>query len=375
MYVASYEERLKKKMSSLRWENLHIDPILFLLLLSLVFVGLVILYSATDQSLGEVSKQALRFGLGFFIMLLLAQISPKTYQAITPTLFGITVFLLIMVLLIGHSGHGAQRWLNLGLFHFQPSELAKLTVPMMIAWFMHEKVLPPSFKNIAIALILLIIPVLLTAKQPDLGTAIVIMLSGVFVIILGGISWKLIISAGLSMAAAIPVLWHFLHPYQKQRILTFLNPERDPLGAGYHIIQSKIAIGSGGFAGKGYLMGTQSHLQFLPTHTTDFIFSVAAEEWGFVGSFLLIVLFTAIFARCLYICFEGQNTFARLWIGSLSLTFFVSMFINIGMVSGILPVVGIPLPMISYGGTSLVSLLASFGIIMSIHTHKRLLSS
>jgi rod shape determining protein RodA len=251
----------------------------------------------------------------------------------------------------------------------------KLAMPMMLSWYLDDKTLPPTASVLLACSALLAIPVLLTAKQPDLGTAIIIAASGVFVILLSGISWRLI--AGISTLAALstPILWHFMHAYQKERVMTFLNPESDPLGSGYHIIQSKIAIGSGGLFGKGWLNGTQAHLKFLPEHTTDFIFAVGAEEFGFIGAVILILVFLGILSRCLYISSQAQSTFSRLLTGSLCLTFFISVFINIGMVAGILPVVGIPLPFISYGGTSLVSIMAGFGIIMSVQTHKKLLSS
>ena len=372
---SSYEEEIKKKITSIRWKTLHIDPLLFFLLLILLTLGLFILYSASDQSMLTVKKQLMNIGLGFCVLLLFAQIPPYQYQKWTPWVYGLGIFLLILVLLIGKSGQGAQRWLSLGGFRFQPSELIKLATPMMLAWYFHDKVLPPKIKFVAISLILIGMPALLTAKQPDLGTGIIIAVSGLLVIFLANISSKLIALAAFAFSVTTPILWHFLHTYQKQRVLTFLNPERDPLGAGYHVIQSKIAIGSGGFLGKGWLLGTQSHLEFLPAHTTDFIFSVAAEEFGYVGVLILMTVFLVILGRCLYISLQAQTTYTRLLAGSLSLTFFLSMFINIGMVVGILPVVGVPLPLVSYGGTSIVSLMGGFGILMSIATHKKLLTS
>lgn len=305
-------------------------------------------------------------------MFILAQIPPNKYRIWAPWFFGLSVVLLAIVLVAGQVDMGARRWLNLEIFRFQPSELMKIAMPMMLAWYFADKPLPPTYRVLAIAAILMLIPVLLIAKQPDLGTAILILLSGCCVILLAGISWRMIAGLFAMALAAMPVLWHFMHAYQKQRVLTFLNPQRDPLGAGYHIIQSKIAIGSGGIFGEGWLHGTQSHLQFLPEHATDFIFAVFSEEFGLVGTVALLGLYLFMVGRCLMIAKQAQDTFTRLLAGSLGLTFFFSIFINIGMVTGILPVVGLPLPLISYGGTAIVTVLASFGVIMSIHSHRNL---
>jgi len=319
------------------------------------------------------TRQLSRLGLAFLTMLVFAQIPPHKYKAWTPGLFGVGVLLLLAVLLIGKIGNGAQRWLDLGVFRFQPSEMMKLAVPMMVAWFLSFKTLPPNAKVLALASVLILIPAFLTAKQPDLGTGLLIAISGGSVLLFAGIGWRIISGLFASAAVGAPILWHFMHQYQKQRVLTFLNPERDPLGHGYHIIQSKIAIGSGGIFGKGWLNGTQSHLHFLPEHATDFIFSVCGEEFGLFGCTLLILLYLAIVARILYIASQAQDSYTRLLASSLALTFFLSVFVNVGMVTGILPVVGLPLPLISYGGTSMVTLMASFGILMSIQTHRRLL--
>lgn len=371
----SYENRIKRKLSSLGWSKLHIDPILFLALLAVSLIGIFILYSASSKSLITIEKEAIRLALGFSILFVCAQIPLKRYQEWAPWFFEFTLLLLLLVLVIGKSDHGARRWLSLGFFRFQPSEFMKLAMPMMLAWYLDDKTLPPSKNNLLICCLILSIPLLATVKQPDLGTAIIIAFSGLFVILLAGIGGRLIASLMALAALCAPILWHFMHTYQRERVLTFLNPERDPLGSGYHIIQSKIAIGSGGLLGKGWLNGTQAHLKFLPEHTTDFIFAVSAEELGLIGSIIIILLFLGILSRCLYISSQAQNTFSRLLTGSLSLTFFISVFINMGMVVGILPVVGIPLPLISYGGTSIVSMMAGFGIMMSVHTHKKLLSS
>jgi rod shape determining protein RodA len=354
---------------------LHIDwPLLFSLLL-LVAVGLVILYSASDQDLSAISRQGIRIGIAFLAMWVLAQIPPVKYQTWAPWLFFAGIALLLAVLLMGVIGKGAQRWLNLWIFQFQPSEIMKIAVPMMLAWYLQDKPLPPAPRTWLPLATIIIIPALLIAKQPDLGTALLITAAGFSVVILAGLSGWLLLGISLLGAAAAPLAWHFMHNYQRQRVLTFLNPERDPLGTGYHIIQSKIAIGSGGFFGKGWLNGTQSHLQFLPEHATDFIFAVCGEEFGFIGGVILLILYLIVVARGLYISIHAQDTFSRLLAGGLTLTLFISAFVNMGMVSGILPVVGVPLPFVSYGGTSFVTLIASFGMLMSIHTHRKLLGS
>lgn len=357
------------------WVRLHIDLPLFLLLMLLILVGLFVLYSAGNQSISLVVQQSIRFALGLIVMIILAQIPPRYYYAWSPWLFVFGLFLLLAVLAVGHIEKGGQRWLAFGSFRFQPSELMKLAMPMMLAWFLNEKTLPPRLWALAICALLMIIPAALIIKQPDLGTAIMIIISGLCVILLAGISWRIVFSFLFLGTLSVPVIWRFMHGYQKQRLITFFKPQDDPLGSGYHIIQSKIAIGSGGIFGKGWLNGTQSHLQFLPEHATDFIFAVVGEEFGFIGSVVLLAIFSAILIRCLYISSQAQDTYTRLLAGSLSLTFFISFFVNIGSVTGILPVVGLPLPLISYGGTSMVTILAGFGLIMSIHTHRRMLAS
>ena len=352
---------------------IHLDLPLLLGLLFLCGFGLVVLYSASGQDTGQIQRQAIRLGLAFIVMLLVAQIHPSTLKRWSPWMYLVGIGLLVAVLIFGQIGKGAQRWLDLGLFRFQPSEMVKLAVPMMIAWFLAEKPLPPDWKRLLITLILIIIPVLLIFKQPDLGTSLLVGSAGIFALFLAGISWRIIGGAFAAMTALAPALWYFMQDYQRQRVLTFMNPENDPLGSGYHIIQSKIAIGSGGVYGKGWLNGTQSHLEFLPERHTDFIFAVLAEEFGFVGILLLILLYLFIIIRGLYIASRGQDTYSRLLGGALILVFFVYLFVNTGMVSGILPVVGVPLPLISYGGTSLVTLMAGFGMLMSIQTHRKLL--
>lgn len=370
----SYEERLKQQMRQLRWRFLHIDPLLLSLLMLLALVGIFILYSASNQNMVMLQSQILHIIAGFILMFIAAQIPPRYYYQWTPWVYSIGTFLLALVLVIGQVDKGGRRWFNFHLFHLQPSEIMKIGVPMMIAWFLSNKI-PPKARALLIAGVLLLLPVLLTAKEPDLGTAIVIATGGFAVIFLAGISWRFLLSSFALCLLCLPILWHFMHPYQKARVMTFLNPESAPLSSGYHIIQSKIAIGSGAFFGKGWLAGTQSHLAFLPEHATDFIFAVGGEEFGFFGALVILLIFMSIFARCLYISTMAQNTFNRLLAGSLSLVFILGALINIGMVIGILPVVGIPLALVSYGGSSLLMTMMGFGILMSIHTHRTLWSS
>jgi len=368
----SYEARLRRKFAALKWQSLHLDHVLLFGLIALTITGLFILYSASNENLHMVISQGVRFLLGFIVLFIFAQISPRKYYQWAPYVFVFMIILLLGVLVLGHITKGAQRWINIGLFRFQPSEIMKIVTPLILARYLHDQVLPPKFKTIMIACILVLVPVILTFVQPDLGTAIVIALAGFSVLFLAGLSWRIITSFFSLGLLSMPVLWHFMKVYQKARLLTFFNPARDPLGSGYHIIQSKIAIGSGGLFGKGWLMGTQSHLQFLPAHATDFIFAVNGEELGLIGCTFLLMLLTLIFARGLYISTQASDTFSRLFAGSIALTFFISFFINIGMVMGILPVVGTPLPLISYGGTSIITLMASFGMLMSIYTHRNL---
>lgn len=355
--------------------RIHLDNFLFINLLLLSTAGLFILYSASNQNMGMVIAQMIRFAFAFLLMFVLAQIPPHYIKHLAPWIYGFALLLLFIVLVTGEISKGAQRWLSLGLFRFQPSEFMKLAVPLMLAWYLSEHPLPPRRWVLLVSLVLIAIPALLIAKQPDLGTALLITSAGIGVIILAGLRWRTLLLFLVLGFAVAPVLWHHLHDYQRDRVLTFLTPERDPLGAGYHIIQSKIAIGSGGVFGKGWLQGTQSHLQFLPEHATDFIFAVCGEELGLIGGLLLIILYITLILRGFYISLKAQDTFSRLLSGSISLTFFFSMFINIGMVTGILPVVGLPLPLVSYGGTSMVTLIAGFGLLMSIHTHRRLVGT
>jgi rod shape determining protein RodA len=356
--------------------KLHIDLPLWIGIMLLAAMGMVVLYSAGNQDIELLNRQFVRLFIAFIVMVVVAQIHPNTLKRWAPWMFGIGLLMLIAVLAFGEVGKGAQRWLNLGLFRFQPSELMKIAVPVMAAWYISEAPLPPRRNRLFITTVIVIVPTLLIAKQPDLGTAVLIASSGFFVLLLAGLGWKLILGVIALMTASAPVFWNYLlHDYQRQRILTFINPETDPLGSGYHIIQSTIAIGSGGVYGKGWLNGTQAHLDFLPERSTDFVFAVFSEEFGFLGILLLLAIYIAVISRGIIIAVNAQDTFSRLLAGSLTLTFFVYVFVNIGMVSGILPVVGLPLPLISYGGTSMVTIMAAFGILMSIQTHRKLVGS
>lgn len=356
-------------------QRIHLDGTLLVGLIAACALGLVILYSASGGSLDVMERQGLRLTLAFGTMVLIAQIPPQYLLRWTPWLFGAGVALLVAVLAVGDIGKGAQRWLDLGILRFQPSEMLKLTVPMMLAWHLADARLPPSAGRLLIAAVLVLTPTLLIAKQPDLGTALLIASSGFFVLFLAGISWRLLFSFIAVFAASTPIAWYFMHDYQRQRVLTFLDPEQDPLGTGYHIIQSKIAIGSGGLYGKGWLNGTQSQLEFLPERSTDFIFAVFGEEFGLIGILILLAVYSFIITRSVYIATQAQDTYTRLLAGSLAFTFVVYVLVNTGMVTGLLPVVGVPLPLISYGGTSMVTLMAGFGILMSIHTHRKLLTN
>jgi len=337
--------------------------------------GLVVLYSASGQSLPTVGRAVARLFMGGAAMLVLAQVNPNFLRRTSPWLFAIGVALLLIVDLIGYIGKGAQRWLDLGFVRFQPSELMKLAVPMMCAWYLHERALPPTVTSLGVLSALTFIPVAMIVAQPDLGTGALVAIGGVLVIVMAGLQLRIMI--GLIVLAAVGgwVGWHFLHDYQRQRVLTFFDPETDPLGAGYHIIQSQIAIGSGGTFGKGWMNGSQAQLEFLPERSTDFIFAVIGEEFGLLGLVVLLLLYMFVVGRALYLSMQTQDTYARLLAGSLALTFFVYVFINAGMVSGLLPVVGVPLPLVSYGGTSMVTLLAGFGILMSLYSHRKLVGS
>ena len=355
--------------------RLHIDEPLLLGLLAIICFGLVVLYSASGQNMLVVRAQALRFALAIAAMVVIANVNPRYLRMFAVPGWVIGVLLLAVVAAVGHVGKGAQRWLDLGLLRFQPSELMKLAVPLACAWYLQERPLPPTFRNLLLPFVFILVPVALIVEQPDLGTALLILASGALVILMAGLRVWVIVAALVLVGVGGYVGWEFMHDYQRQRILTFLNPQSDPLGAGYHIIQSQIAIGSGGVFGKGWMNGSQAQLEFLPERSTDFIFAVIGEEFGLLGLLLLVALYLLVIGRSLYMALQAQDTFARLVAGSLSITFFVYVFVNTGMVSGLLPVVGVPLPLVSYGGSSMVTLMAGFGILMSLHSHRKLVGS
>lgn len=348
-----------------------IDFVLLFGLIAISGYGLLVLYSASGGSERMFTNKVIQVSLGMGVMLVMAYIPPRFYERVAPYLYLVCLVLLILVDLVGETSKGAQRWLNLGFVRFQPSEIAKLAVPLMVATYLGKRPLPPDFRDTFIALGMIIIPTLLVAMQPDLGTSILVCAAGIFVLFLAGLSWKLIMGGVVFLAGFIPIMWFYLmHDYQKTRVMTLIDPEKDPLGAGYHIIQSKIAIGSGGIEGKGWMEGTQSQLEFLPEPHTDFIFAVLSEEHGMIGVLVLLGIYLFIIARGLMIGAKSATTFGRILSGGTSLLFFVYVFVNIGMVSGILPVVGVPLPLFSYGGTSYVTLMAAFGLMMSSYVYR-----
>jgi rod shape determining protein RodA len=355
---------------------LHLDGPLLVSVLAVCAAGLIVLFSAAGEDVHIALGQAARVGLGMVVLALVAQVPPRVMRIGAPFLYGVGVLLLVAVAVVGDVAMGAQRWLDLGFVRFQPSELLKIAVPLCCAWYLHDRPLPPDFTTLVTVVLIVLVPTLLIAEQPDLGTALLVASGGGLVILLAGLQLRYILSLVVLLGAAIPIVWtFFLHGYQKQRVLTFLNPQNDPLGAGYHTIQSQIAIGSGGLFGKGYMNGSQAQLEFLPERSTDFIFAVIGEEWGLVGCFVLMMLYLLVIGRGLYIATTAQDTFSRLIAGSLTLTFSVYVFVNSGMVAGLLPVVGVPLPLVSYGGTSLVTLMAGFGILMSVHSRRKLVST
>ena len=349
------------------WPQLD-APLLVGLLLLMAF-GLVVLYGASGGSMDTVYRQAVRLGAGLVAMLILSQVPPHILRIWTPWLYGLGVLLLLATWFFG-TGRSTNRWLDLGVIRFQPSEIMKLAVPMMMAWYLHPRRLPPEWTSIVVSLLILAVPAILIARQPDLGTALLVAASGGFVLFLSGLQWRLILGLAGLAAAAAPALWMVMRDYQRQRVLTFLDPESDPLGSGWNIIQSKIAVGSGGLFGKGWLNGTQSRLEFIPERHTDFILAVLSEEFGLLGVLLLFCLYLFIAGRGLHLSSLARTTYGRLLAGSLVLTFFVYVLVNAGMVSGLLPVVGVPLPLVSYGGTSAITLMASFGLIMALGSQR-----
>ncbi len=354
---------------------LNLDGPLLVALALLTIYGLVILYSASGQSAETIVRTVMRLALGGAAMLALTHASPHFLRRLAPWLYAFGIVLLFVVAAAGVIGKGAQRWLSLGIVRFQPSEIMKLGVPMLCAWYLHERGLPPDWKSLLVLALMIFIPAGLVAMQPDLGTAALIAASGVLLVLMAGLSVRIILVLALAAVGCAVLGWKFMHGYQRERVLTFLNPQTDPLGAGYHIIQSQIAIGSGGVFGKGWMNGSQSQLDFLPARSTDFIFAVVGEEFGLIGLVALLGLYLFILARSVWLATQTNDTFSRLLALSLALTFFVYVFINAGMVSGLLPVVGVPLPLVSYGGTSVVTLLAGFGILMGLYSHRKLVGS
>lgn len=354
-------------------KNFHLDYFLLIGILSLFTLSILVIYSAkTDINL--LIKHSIHFGISFIAMMIIAQLPPRFWMQWSFVFYMLGIALLVLVLAFGNTSKGAQRWLNLGIIRFQPSECMKLIVPLYVAYFFHNKALPPNSKSIIVSLGIVTIPALLIALQPDLGTAILIASSGFMVIFFSGIPWRFIIFMIVSGIMSCPLMWYLLHDYQRERVLTLLNPERDPLGSGYHIIQSKIAIGSGGLYGRGWLQGSQSQLEYLPERSTDFIFSVFSEEFGLVGIIILVTVYIAIIVRGLYIALQGKDTFCRLWAAGIVMMFFICLFVNMAMVNGLLPVVGVPLPLVSYGGTSMLTMMIGFGMLMSIWKHRRFIN-
>ena len=356
------------------WANAiaHIDFPLLLITAAIMAVGLGTVYSATYDSTHRMMSQAANMGIAMVVMWVISRIPPQKLMSFAIPLYIVGIILLVAVFLFGIKVNGARRWLSIGFTRVQPSEIMKIAMPLMLAWYFHKYEATLKLKHYGIAALLLLVPFGLVAKQPDLGTALLIGAAGFYVIFFAGLPWKIIVGLIAAAGAAAPVLWNMLHDYQQKRILTLIDPTTDPLGSGYHIIQATIAIGSGGAFGKGFLNGTQTHLEFIPEKHTDFIFAVYSEEWGLLGNATLLFLYTLLIGRGLMIASAAPTTFSRLLAGAITLGFFTYAFINMGMVSGILPVVGVPLPFMSYGGTALVTLFLGIGMLMSIHTHRML---
>ena len=363
---------LRLRSEESRNHNFHLDPMLLVPLLCIVGIGLAVLYSAVHQDLSILENQSVKLLVGFVAMTLAAWLHPRVYLRFAPVLYAIGLILLVAVFLFGTTVKGSQRWLDLpGLPRFQPSELMKVTVPLTVAWFLHDRPLPPRTIEVGIALLVAVVPAILVMLQPDLGTAILVVSGGLLVVLLSGVRWRLVLAGALTVVSLIPAYWYFfMNEYQKKRVFTLFDPESDPLGAGWSIIQSTTAFGSGGLLGKGLFEGTQSRLEFLPESHTDFIMAVIGEELGFMGVMTLIILYVLVLARGMHIAVQAGDTFGRLAAGGLTLTFFVHVVLNIAVVSGLLPVTGAPLPLVSFGGTSAIALLVGFGIVMSIHSHR-----
>jgi rod shape determining protein RodA len=359
------------------WEALtrRIDKMLFVCAIAIVGVGIVTLFSATDQSVPRVTSQLLSFGFAIALMWVFANIPPQTLARAAVPLYVVAVLMLIGVALFGIVVNGSRRWLNFGVARFQPSELMKIALPLMLAWYFQKFEGRIGWKDFVLAATLIVVPVYLIKRQPDLGTAVLIGASGFYVLYLAGLSWKVIGGLAALGAGAGPLVWQQLHDYQRERILTFLDPARDPLGAGYHSTQATIALGSGGVTGKGWLNGTQTHLDFLPERHTDFIFAVFGEEFGLIGNTVLLILYLLLIGRGMVIAANASTLFARLLAGAITLMFFTYAFVNMSMVSGLLPVVGVPLPLVSYGGTAMISLFIGLGVLMSVQANRKLVAT
>jgi rod shape determining protein RodA len=377
MIIDDSQSRTRRTLSATArlLSALKLDGPLLVALGILALYALVVQFSASGQSVDTILRTLMRLALGAGAMIALAHSSPNFLRSLAPWLYGVGIVLLLVVDAIGYVGKGAQRWLDLGLFRFQPSEIMKLAVPMLAASFLHERPLPPDWKTLLALAAMILLPAGLVFLQPDFGTALLVLVSGALVVLMAGLQWQVIAFLGVAAAGTAVVGWRFLHDYQRQRIRIFLDPQADPLGSGYHIIQSQIAIGSGGLFGKGWMNGSQAQLDFLPERSTDFIFAVIGEEFGLIGLLVLLAIYLFIVSRSMYLAGQASGTFSRLLALGLSLTFFVYVFINAGMVSGLLPVVGVPLPIVSYGGTSVVTLLAGFGILMGLYSHRKLVNS
>jgi rod shape determining protein RodA len=374
MYEELAASRTRRTMTATArlMRALHLDGMLLSGLAMISVLGLFVLYSAAGDNTALWINQLARFGIGIAVMVAIAQVPDHFIRMASPMSYVLGLVLLLLVAVAGDVGKGAQRWLDIGIIRFQPSEIMKLAVPMMCAWYLHQRPLPPSLLNVVALLLMILVPVVLIAWQPDLGTALLVAAAGLLVVVLGGLPWFYMLGGVALAGAAVPLVWSVLHDYQRQRVLTLLDPQSDALGAGYHIIQSQIAIGSGGVFGKGWTNGSQAQLEFLPERSTDFIFAVIGEELGLLGLLAFLACYLFIICRALYMAAQCRDAFARLLSGSIALTFFVYVFVNAGMVTGLLPVVGVPLPLVSYGGTSLVTLLASFGMLMSLYSSRKL---
>jgi len=359
------------------WEalTLKVDSFLFGIALAIAGVGLVTLFSASDQSIARITSQATSLGVALVLMWIVANIAPQTIARAAVPLYVLAVVLLVAVAVGGATVNGSKRWLNLGVARFQPSELMKIALPLMLAWYFQKFEGRIGWKDFVLTGVLIVVPVWLIKRQPDLGTALLIAASGFYVLYLAGLSWKIIVGLTAIAGAAAPFVWQHLHDYQRERILTFLDPTRDPLGAGYHSSQASIALGSGGVVGKGWMNGTQTHLDFLPERHTDFIFAVFGEEFGLIGNAVLLVLYLLLIGRGMMITANASTMFARLVAGAVTLMFFTCAFVNMGMVSGVLPIVGVPLPLVSYGGTALISLFIGLGLLMSVQAHRKLVNT